>query len=163
MSEERALFTQRITCDCGEDVFSISTLYVEDIVVECRKCGARFTIFGERAGELFAKTILRKEKARRTRLTVGELLELKLHNFEMQLGAKGESAVMLFGQYVDGLFDAVVGSIDGQIIKRLRDRFVEVAKRRGVEASGPDLQREIIEAGESALENSGYTLADDNE
>jgi len=161
MNEQPALFTQRITCDCGEDVFLISTLYVEHVVIECRKCGAQFTIFGERADELFAKTILKREKARRTQLTVGELLEIKLRNFEAQLGERGESAALLLGEYINSLFDAVVESVDELIINRLRDRFVEVAKKRGVEASGPDLQREIIEAGESALENSGYTLADD--
>lgn len=160
MSEE-TLFTQTIKCpECGANGFSIGELNAEDIQIVCLKCSARFHLFGERAGELLAR-ILGKERARQERLTLGELLEIKLHGFEHQIGERGESAALLFGQYVESLFDTVIETVDQEIIKRLKKRLLKAIKSRGMGEGGPALESEILKGGEWALRSAGYTLVED--
>ena len=162
MSEE-TLFTQTVKCPgCNTDAFSICEANIEKARITCKKCGNQFFLFGQRAGELLART-LGKEKARQERLTLGELLEIKLHGFEMQAGERGETASLLFSEYIEGLFDGVIQSIDETILKRLQKRFLNVIKREGMGEGGPALEKEILRCGEWALRSAGYTLVEDNE
>lgn len=168
MNEERTLFDppillQTIKCDeCGKNLFQISELYEKDVCIRCDGCGARFTIFAEKAGELLARTLAREQK-RQDRLSLSELLEIRLHSFELQIGEKGDSAAVLFREYVEGLFSAVIESVDGVILRRLRTRLFQKIKDKGI-GEGPVLLQDIEAAAAEALRRSGYELqVDDDE
>ena len=163
MNEEPTLFTQTIKCPkCDTNGFSIAEVNVEKAKVTCKKCGDQFYLFGERAGELLART-LGREQARQDRLTTGELLETKLHSFEVQVGERGEAASLLFSEYIESLFDGVIQSIDETILKRLQKRFLNVIKSRGMGDGGPALEKEIEKHATWALRSAGYTLVEDDE
>ncbi len=156
---EKPIFTQTIRCDdCDESLFEIAEMYKEDVCIRCHECGAQFTVFVEKGNEAISR-ILTQERVRGDRISLSELFEIRLHAFEVQIG-RGEGAALLFETYVETLYDAVIGSIDDIILKRLQTSFLCKIRDKGMN-EGPALLLDIEEESGKALQRAGYELQND--
>ncbi len=163
MNGERALseiFTQVIICDrCGESLFEVAEMYKKDISIRCHKCGQKFKIFAEKENEAITENLLQQGQVwNQDQLKLSELLEIRLHSFELQIGY-GEGAALLFETYVETLFDAVISSVDDAVLQKLQSLFFRKIRDKGMN-EGPALIDDIETAAGEALRSADYELID---
>lgn len=160
MMNEESVFTQVIRCDrCGKSLFEIAELYKKNICIKCGGCGATFMVYTEEDSEAAAGTTDGGQKER-SHFELSELLEIRLHSFELQTGRRGEGAALLFENYVESLFDAVVEDTDNEILKRLQKLFFDKIRDAGM-SEGLALLDDIEKVAAQTLRHSGYELIDE--
>ncbi len=166
MNEEQTLsdtqiFTQLVHCDeCDESLFQISEVFENDISIKCGECGARFTVYAEKADEVITKNLLQQGQARGDRSKLSELLEIRLHAFEDQIG-HGEGAVLFFETFIKSILAAVTESIDSDILEELRTLFFRRIKDSGMDEGQELFLLDVETAATRALERSDYEQVDD--
>ena len=162
MSEKPALtFLQTVKCDdCKKDLFQVSQMYESDVIIVCAGCGAKFTLYMERADEAVTRT-LTADQVKQDQSKLSELLSIRLRAFEDQAGEDRNTAAMLFQQYLEGLLPAVLDKIDGLILKHLQGQLFN-NKDKSI-SNGSALMLDIEEAASVTLENAGYELEVDDE
>ena len=157
MMNEEQIFMQTVRCDCGKDLFKISEMYKENIVIRCDGCGARFTIFAEKGGEAVIRTLARGQDQKK----LSALLTVRLRAFEEQAGTCREAAALLFQEYIESLYPAVLEGIDNAILQHLQTLFFSNQDKSISDASA--LLLKIEEAAVETLERNGYELQVDGE